>query len=152
MKSITGSKMKNDGATKRFIATCTIPTFILYAIFVIYPIFNMIGLSFVKWNGLLGKKTFYGLQNYKILFQKRPFLYLRTIEKNKKESTFYPHFTDKSYSLFRSFSNYVHCRATNPFCQYRDNTQKLCLFFSNKNEFFARIPVFCNAVMTRKVL
>ena len=73
MKSITGSKMKNDGATKRFIATCTIPTFILYAIFVIYPIFNMIGLSFVKWNGVLGKKTFYGLQNYKILFQDAQF-------------------------------------------------------------------------------
>ena len=60
MKSKSGKSVikKNDGATKRFIGVCTIPTFVLYLIFVIYPIFNMIGLSFVQWNGLLGKKTF----------------------------------------------------------------------------------------------
>jgi N-acetylglucosamine transport system permease protein len=60
---------KNSPATKRFIRIGTIPTFLLYAIFVIYPIFNMLGLSFVKWNGLLGKKSFYGFKNYQILFQ-----------------------------------------------------------------------------------
>lgn len=61
-------KKKMNGSTKRFIAICTIPTFLLYAIFVLYPIVNMFALSFVKWNGLLGQKTFYGIQNYKILF------------------------------------------------------------------------------------
>ena len=61
--------MKNDKSTKRFLLVCLIPTFILYFIFVIYPIFNMLGLSFVKWNGLLGKKEFYGLKNYELLFQ-----------------------------------------------------------------------------------
>lgn len=66
-------KRKMDGATKRFIAVCTIPTFILYFIFVLYPIINMFGLSFVQWNGLLGKKTFYGLKNYIILFQDSQF-------------------------------------------------------------------------------
>ncbi len=66
-------KRKMDGATKRFIAVCTIPTFILYFIFVLYPIVNMFGLSFVQWNGLLGKKTFYGLKNYIILFQDSQF-------------------------------------------------------------------------------
>ena len=75
MKSKSGKSVikKNDGATKRFIGVCTIPTFVLYLIFVIYPIFNMIGLSFVQWNGLLGKKTFYGLKNYQLLFQDSQF-------------------------------------------------------------------------------
>ena len=59
---------KLNGATKRFIAVSTIPTFILYFLFVIYPIIQMFYLSLVKWNGLLGKKTFVGLNNYKILF------------------------------------------------------------------------------------
>lgn len=62
------SKRKMSGSTKRFIAVCTIPTFLLYGIFVLYPIFNMFYLSLVKWNGLLGKKTFVGFNNYKILF------------------------------------------------------------------------------------
>ena len=68
MKSKPGKTIakKQGGATKRFICLCTIPTFILYFIFVIYPIFNMVGLSFVQWNGLLGKKTFYGLKNYQL--------------------------------------------------------------------------------------
>ena len=66
-------RMKNDAATKRFIGICTIPTFLLYAIFVIYPIFNMFGLSFVQWNGLLGEKKFYGLKNYEILFKDSQF-------------------------------------------------------------------------------
>ncbi len=75
MRSKTGRTIarKQDGATKRFIGLCTIPTFILYLIFVIYPIFNMVGLSFVLWNGLLGKKTFYGLKNYQLLFQDTQF-------------------------------------------------------------------------------
>ena len=75
MRSKTGRTIarKQDGATKRFIGLCTIPTFILYLIFVIYPIFNMVGLSFVQWNGLLGKKTFYGLKNYQLLFQDTQF-------------------------------------------------------------------------------
>ena len=33
----------------------------------------MVGLSFVQWNGLLGKKTFYGLKNYQLLFQDTQF-------------------------------------------------------------------------------
>ena len=47
MKSKPGKTIakKQGGATKRFICLCTIPTFILYFIFVIYPIFNMVGLS-----------------------------------------------------------------------------------------------------------
>lgn len=63
-----GNQRKMSGATKRFIATTTIPTFLLYFIFVFYPIIEMFRLSFVKWNGLLGKKTFVGFRNYVILF------------------------------------------------------------------------------------
>ncbi len=63
-----GNQRKMSGATKRFIATSTIPTFVLYFIFVLYPIFEMFRLSFMKWNGLLGSKTFVGFNNFKILF------------------------------------------------------------------------------------
>ena len=49
---------KNDGATKRFIGVCTIPTFVLYLIFVIYPIFNMIGLSLCSGTDCWEKRPF----------------------------------------------------------------------------------------------
>ena len=36
-----GNQRKMSGATKRFIAATTIPTFLLYFIFVLYPIVEM---------------------------------------------------------------------------------------------------------------
>lgn len=44
-----------------------IPTFILYSIFVIYPILSAATISLYKWNGI-GQKIFVGLANYKELF------------------------------------------------------------------------------------
>lgn len=73
MKTATRYRKINDSATKRFISFCIIPSFVLYLVFVGYPILNMFGLSFVQWNGLLGKKTFYGLKNYIILFHDKNF-------------------------------------------------------------------------------
>lgn len=43
------------------------PGLILYSLFVIYPIFSAIQISFYKWNGI-GPKHFVGLANYKELF------------------------------------------------------------------------------------
>jgi raffinose/stachyose/melibiose transport system permease protein len=45
-----------------------LPAFILYTIFIIYPVISAIPYSFTKWSGL-GPKTYVGLQNYKMLFE-----------------------------------------------------------------------------------
>jgi len=81
-----GAQRKMSGATKRFIAISTIPTFVLYFIFVLYPIFEMFRLSFMKWNGLLGAKTFVGLNNFKILFT--------------EDKYFWPAFQNTVYLIF----------------------------------------------------
>ena len=44
-----------------------LPATILFLIYVIYPIFQSIGLSFYDWDGL-GDKSFVGLENYRELF------------------------------------------------------------------------------------
>lgn len=43
------------------------PGFLLYCLFVVYPIFSAARISFFKWNGI-GEQTFVGLNNYKELF------------------------------------------------------------------------------------
>lgn len=43
------------------------PGMLMFLIYVIYPIFQSIGISFYEWDGL-GPKTYIGLQNYKDLF------------------------------------------------------------------------------------
>ena len=45
-----------------------LPAFILYAIFMIYPFFQSIYLSFTDWNGAEPVKNFVGLENYRNLF------------------------------------------------------------------------------------
>lgn len=80
------NQRKMSGATKRFIASTTIPTFLLYFIFVLYPIVEMFRISFVKWNGLLGVKTFVGFNNYKILFT--------------EDKYFWPAFQNTVYLIF----------------------------------------------------
>lgn len=69
MQPVPIKKKKTNRKTIAFICCCTIPTFVLYAIFVLYPVFNMFYLSFHDWDGLLGAKIFIGLDNYKTLFQ-----------------------------------------------------------------------------------
>ncbi len=73
MKRLPDMHKKNDKNTVAFICLCTIPAFILYVIFVLYPIFNMFALSFFQWDGLLGEKVFYGIKNYTILFRDSQF-------------------------------------------------------------------------------
>ena len=45
-----------------------LPAFVLYAIFMIYPFFNSIYLSFTDWNGATATKNFVGLDNFERLF------------------------------------------------------------------------------------
>jgi len=45
-----------------------LPAFVLYAIFMIYPFFQSIYLSFTDWNGATAVKNFVGLENYRKLF------------------------------------------------------------------------------------
>src|SRR5690625_593395 len=50
-----------------FLAFCIIPTFIMFAIFTLYPLFNGLYYSFFDWSGSSHIKTFIGLDNYKKL-------------------------------------------------------------------------------------
>src|SRR5690606_129266 len=51
-----------------FLAFCILPTFILFAIFTLYPLFSGLYYSFFDWSGSSHVKTFIGLDNYKKLF------------------------------------------------------------------------------------
>lgn len=53
---------------RRFLLFCVIPPLILFSLFTIYPLFDGLYMSFYKWSGLSGKKTFIGLDNYRRLF------------------------------------------------------------------------------------
>lgn len=47
-----------------FVLFCTLPTLLLFCIFTIYPLFDGLYMSFFKWSGLSGRRTFIGLANY----------------------------------------------------------------------------------------
>jgi N-acetylglucosamine transport system permease protein len=51
-----------------FLLFCILPTFVVFAIFTIYPLLNGLYLSFFDWSGTSAVKTFIGLDNYKELF------------------------------------------------------------------------------------
>ncbi len=56
---------------RRFLLFCTVIPFVLFSIFTVYPLFDGLYMSFFKWSGLSGKKTFIGLENYRHLFADR---------------------------------------------------------------------------------
>ncbi|MDC3414048.1 sugar ABC transporter permease [Aquibacillus sp. 3ASR75-11] len=51
-----------------FLLFCLLPTFIVFAIFTVYPLLNGLYLSFFEWSGMSGNQKFIGLENYKQLF------------------------------------------------------------------------------------
>ncbi len=53
----------------KFLAFCLLPTFILFMIFSVYPLFSGLYYSFFKWSGSGSNKTFVGLKNYIRLFE-----------------------------------------------------------------------------------
>ncbi|AJD92590.1 ABC transporter permease [Jeotgalibacillus malaysiensis] len=50
-----------------FLAFCLVPTFILFAIFTLYPLFSGLYYSFFDWSGSSSNSEFIGLDNYKRL-------------------------------------------------------------------------------------
>jgi N-acetylglucosamine transport system permease protein len=52
-----------------FLAFCLIPTFILFAVFTLYPLFSGLYYSFFDWSGSSSNKEFIGFANYVKLLQ-----------------------------------------------------------------------------------
>jgi raffinose/stachyose/melibiose transport system permease protein len=52
------------------------PALIVYCVFAIYPTFNVLLLSFMKWNGLTATKQFVGIDNYVQVFGQDPVFWL----------------------------------------------------------------------------
>lgn len=48
------------------------PAMLIYAIFALYPMLNVVVLSFQKWNGLDPQRPFVGLANYQYIFTQDP--------------------------------------------------------------------------------
>lgn len=54
-----------------FLTVCIVPTFVLFAIFMLYPIVDLIRVSFYSWDGLLADMKFVGFKYFSmsILYQ-----------------------------------------------------------------------------------
>lgn len=52
-----------------FLAFCLVPTFVLFAVFTLYPLFSGLYFSFFDWSGSSQNKEFIGLGNYVKLFR-----------------------------------------------------------------------------------
>lgn len=66
--------MKRNKSKNKFIAACLAPAIILLGIFMVYPTINVFIMSLYKWGGISSKKTFVGLNNFKILAKDMKFL------------------------------------------------------------------------------
>lgn len=66
--------MKSSKEKRRFIILGLLPSFLLYAIFIVYPTINVFKESLYKTGGLSGNKTFVGLDNFKLLFTDAKFI------------------------------------------------------------------------------
>ncbi len=58
-----------------FIALCLVVPVTLLLLFVIYPMFSLLKMSFTSWNGVTVEKAFVGLANYVTIFTKSPELW-----------------------------------------------------------------------------
>lgn len=56
-----------------FLTVCIVPTFVLFTIFMLYPIVDLIRVSFYSWDGLLSDMEFVGFKNYKTMFRNTAF-------------------------------------------------------------------------------
>lgn len=65
--------MKQKGL-KLFIYTCLAPALVLFSVFMLYPTLSVFRMSLYKWGGLSVKRTFVGLENFRILIGDRFFL------------------------------------------------------------------------------
>ncbi|MBD9447417.1 sugar ABC transporter permease [Rhizobium sp. RHZ01] len=60
----------HDPRTQAFILL--VPALVIYAVFALYPMLNVVFLSFQKWNGLDANRQFVGLANYTAIFTRDP--------------------------------------------------------------------------------
>ncbi len=51
-----------------FLAICLVPTFLMFAVFTLYPLFSGLYYSFFDWSGSAQNKEFIGFDNYIQLF------------------------------------------------------------------------------------
>ena len=64
-KSVPKVKQKLDKKDLALSLAFLLPAILITVIFVIYPVFDTVGLSFRKWNGMFGAaKQWVGLENY----------------------------------------------------------------------------------------
>ncbi len=54
-----------------FVFVCIVPTFVLFSIFVLYPMFSSFAMSFTDWSGMGKDYHFIGLENYMRMFRDR---------------------------------------------------------------------------------
>lgn len=54
-----------------FVFVCIVPTFVLFSIFVLYPMFSSFAMSFTDWSGMGKNYHFIGLENYMRMFRDR---------------------------------------------------------------------------------
>lgn len=66
--------MRKSKDLKGFLVACLSPALILFSVFILYPTISVFGMALYKWGGLSSKKTFVGLNNFKILAQDENFL------------------------------------------------------------------------------
>jgi len=57
-----------------FIYTCLAPAVVLFSVFMVYPTLSVFRMSLYKWGGLSAKRSFIGLENFKILTEDRFFI------------------------------------------------------------------------------
>lgn len=67
---MTPKKLLSDSRMQA--ALLLAPALIIYAVFALYPMVDVVGLSFHKWNGLDANKEFVGVANYADIFTKDP--------------------------------------------------------------------------------
>jgi raffinose/stachyose/melibiose transport system permease protein len=48
------------------------PALAIYCVFAVYPMLNVVVLSFMRWNGLTAARHFVGLDNYVAVFTQEP--------------------------------------------------------------------------------
>lgn len=64
----------NNKGLKRFIVICLAPALTLFTIFMLYPTLSVFQMALYKWGGLSSKRTFVGLNNFKLLVKDEKFL------------------------------------------------------------------------------
>ncbi|MCR4694852.1 MAG: sugar ABC transporter permease [Pseudobutyrivibrio sp.] len=70
---LAGKFSKSKFQRKLFIAECTVPAIILFAVFMVYPAINVFYMSFFKMSSLSLEKKFVGLDNFKVLISDTKF-------------------------------------------------------------------------------